>query len=184
MSIKNHRTPQACIHLYNPPVPPAGYPHDPNAQNEPNLPQSQISDLRFFPGRTPNMQNEPNFTRSGPMENKKMRNEPNFSRGGPVEGKKCETNPKRNAGRRPATSIFNPGLSAGVPRPHPKHAKRTQSRIAGTPYFNETNPISGAADLWKTKKMRNEPNLRRTPNIQSTIYNPMAPRQPIRLTRS
>ena len=71
----------------------------------------------------------------------------------------CETNPKDNAGRRPATPIFNPGLSAGD-APHPElcetNPKNNAGRRPATPIFNPPGS-GGYADT--PPKMRNEPNL-------------------------
>ena len=63
MPKKNHRTPQACLHLYNLPVPPAGYP------SPPSLSRSTANNQK--------KQNEPNFRANGPGADQKMRNEPN-----------------------------------------------------------------------------------------------------------
>ncbi len=96
---KKNRTPQACLHLYNPPVPPAGYPHDPTPplkkRNEPNphvplasrrLPRTQKYETnpipttnihstiynplaQFHPGQPPKPNSQQLF----------LRNEPNFT---------------------------------------------------------------------------------------------------------
>ena len=57
---KKNRRPQACLHLYNPPVPPAGCPslssppHNTKMRNKPNLPSQPHCP-------TPKMRNKPNF---------------------------------------------------------------------------------------------------------------------------
>ena len=182
---KDNRTPQACIHLYNPPVPPAGYLSRPRSiappqktQNEPNLHRdAPVEDgkfetkpicpharpdyakrTQFQPRRTgggPNTRNEPNLILSRASI---WRNEPNPTR------RNYETNPIC-----PTTTLphaKNAKRTQFPPGPQPKNAKRTQSQP----------PI-----------IENEPNLRPQPpgprpkcakrtqfpttNIHSTIYN-------------
>ena len=62
-----------------------------------------------------------------------------------------KTNPKNNAGRRPATPIFNPGLSAGVHT----HNPNTRNEPNFPPVSNFKSQIS--PDL-SGSIMRNEPN--------------------------
>ena len=88
----------------------------------------------------------------------------------------CETNPKNNAGRRPATPIFNPGLSAGD-APRPKCAKQTQSRTgtacrAPTVQNKPNSRTPSGPPLPILAKRTQFP----TTNIQSTIYNIQSPR--------
>ncbi len=120
---KDNRTPQACIHLYNPPVPPAGYlsrprsiAHTPKMRNKPNLPQQP-------PSPTPKMQNKPNLS-------------PHRHPGDRPTTQKCETNPipAYQVSHRPLFMRNKPNLPQQPPSPTPKNAKRTQfPPAAGSP---------------------------------------------------
>jgi hypothetical protein len=44
---EKERTPQACRHKFNPPVPPGGSSHSPSAQNEPNSPLTSITETTY-----------------------------------------------------------------------------------------------------------------------------------------
>ena len=102
---------KACIHKFNPPVPPAGNhtprppdPRPPKTQNEPNLP----------PLATPNAQ--------------KCKTNPIYHPGGPAEDQLCETNPIY-----PTTALSAICYLLLL-------TKRTQSHPRGTPIMrNEPN---------------------------------------------
>ncbi len=104
--------------------------------------------------------NEPNFTPDGPAEDQNMRSEPNCPR------QLCETNPKNNAGRRPATPIFNPHGSGGPAIPTPKmrnEPKKNRPPQAGLHLYNPPVSPAGYPSLpihrQQPQKMRNEPNF-------------------------
>ncbi len=143
MPKKKHRTPQACIHLYNLPVPPAGYPHNPARQNakrtqfSPGHPD-YAKRTQFHPANSQSpkakscfSRNEPNFHPATPI----MRNEPNF--------------PLPNSQSPKAKSCFSrnePNSRApSVPPPSPCPIMQNKPNFSrGGPVEdqkNETNPI-------------------------------------------
>ena len=148
------RTPQACIHQFNPPVPPGGTPNNPK-KNETN----PISAYQASPP-TP-----------------KMRNEPNLTHGGPAEDQKCETNPIttyrwRLAGlpipkyaKRTQSQLLASPIMRNEPNPcsrcHPERQAAERSAAAQSRGICQ-NTIAGG-DSKQTMphdpKMRNKPNL-------------------------
>ena len=156
MPKKKHRTPQACIHLYNLPVPPAGYPSLPRSiaktknakrtQSHPAVPPNYVEakrrSRREFTRRrrAHGGQNEPNssyrWRLAGFPTTQKMRNEPNphvplASRQLP-HAQKSETNPISVETPNLHSTIYNI-QSLGPIHPHGHPAPRQK---------NETNPIS------------------------------------------
>jgi hypothetical protein len=138
---ENNRTPQACLHLYNLPVSPAGYPslsHDPIMRNEPNLTSPTTQKRKTNPIPAYQASHHPTF----------LRNEPNLHTDGHLwktrNAKRTQLPPRRTCG-------------------NPKNAKRTQFHQANSQSpkakscFYETNPITATADLWKPKKRETKP---------------------------
>ncbi len=146
MPKKKHRTQQACIHLYNLPVPPAGHPTprppDPRPKNAKRT-QSRPTAPYFHetnpissapsPPHDEKIRNEPNLIPAPPPHNPNMQNEPNFRRDHRPTTQKRETNP----------------ISATPDLWRTKKSKRTQSHP----------PLVPHASCLVPQKTRNEPNL-------------------------
>ena len=145
MPKKKHRTQQACIHLYNLPVPPAGHPTprppDPRPKNAKRT-QSRPTAPYFHetnpissapsPPHDEKIRNEPNLIPAPPPHNPNMQNEPNFRRDHRPTTQKRETNP----------------ISATPDLWRTKKSKRTQSHP----------PLVPHASCLVPQKTRNEPN--------------------------
>ncbi len=112
---KIHRTPQACIHLYNPPVPPAGYPSLPTIKN------AKRTQFTVPPPHLCHETNPISPTTASPTD-QKMQNEPNLI--------------PPNYAKRTQSAVLPPPQQ-------PKNAKRTQFHLPSClmPQLRETNPI-------------------------------------------
>ncbi len=176
MPKKNHRTPQSCLHQFNPPVPPAGHPTprppDPQPKNaKRTLKETHakgVPPIYLTPtevGETPtipNMQNEPNWP---PTARPIMQNEPNFipPRASCLlpHASIMQNKPNSSIPSAPPFPRNEPNLPPRPPRPTPKSAKRTQFTHRHHPHDQkcETNPISAPPPSCHPPIMRNEPKL-------------------------
>ena len=191
---------KACLHKFNPPVPPAGYPQPaPINPPTPHICKTNPIPAHFEPTTLPEGQSR--------FIGKPNSHKPTANRQRPTP-QKCETNPIPPRSVRMQTNETNPILTHQVshrplfPRNEPNlrttnhqlrtiYAKRTQfqhTQRPTAPYFCKTNPIYTATDLWKTKNAKRTqstnhelPTTNQPPQLCET--NPIsaypAPRRPL-----
>ncbi len=194
MPKKNNRTPpafcrpepvegRACIHLYNPPVPPAGYLTRPRSIAIPTFPQNEPNP-RCWPAK--NTRNKPNLPRRHRPHDPNMRNEPNSRIPGvpplPISAKRTQS-PDTQAKAKPLcindlTKIGDSYLFLTIRRlAHDQNTRnKPNSPVPSVPPPQkcETNPIYPAATIPTTQICETNPiSSRGLPQICETnpIFN-------------
>ena len=140
--------------------------NNPNIRNKPNLPHRRWSDPNSGTGtacRAPATQKQTQFTVPPAsrrlFQAQKRKTNPICPHGHPNYTKRTQF--PCTAGVSPAFPApimqNEPNLSPTAIFPPSNYAKRTQfphTNSPAAPYFSQTNPISTAPDLWKTKKTK------------------------------
>ncbi len=180
---------KACLHKFNPPVPPAGYPilpypHDSNKGNEPNFFTTSplifsSTPLLHYSTSAPTMRNKPNPSPANAQKQtancQKMRNEPNYripsvppphihakrTQFPPLPPSHRPKNAKgiQSTNYEPPTTNYLCKTNPIYTRPTIKNAKRTQFTVPPPHLFHETNPITAYQVSRHPIFMRNEPNF-------------------------